>query len=100
MQAFGGPPGKPRANPGPPGPDLHFESDELSSRFADATQRIRNIIASARKTLTTQFVKRKRNILFEAYLSSELVETTVVETVLRVSKQTKRIESDNKKYKL
>jgi len=35
MQASGGPPGKPRAGPGPPGPDLHFELDGPPPRFAD-----------------------------------------------------------------
>lgn len=64
------------------------------------TQRIRNTMASARQTPTTQSVKRKRNILFEAYSSSESAETTVVGRVSRVSKQTKRIGSDDKKYKL
>jgi len=37
MQASGGPPGAPRANPGLPGPDLHFEPGEPPPRFADVS---------------------------------------------------------------
>ncbi len=35
MQASGGPPGKPRANPRPSGPDLHFEPSGSSPQFVD-----------------------------------------------------------------
>ncbi len=35
MQASEGPPSTSRANPGPPGPDLHFEPGGSSPQFAD-----------------------------------------------------------------
>ena len=46
MQASGGPPSKPRANPGPPRPDLHFEPGRPPPQFVDERLNLSNYVTS------------------------------------------------------
>ena len=51
-----------------------------------STEHIRNIMISARQALTTQHVKRRRNITFELHSSFEPVKKAIIERILNVSK--------------
>ncbi len=57
------------------------------------TERIWNIIISARQAFTTQHVKRWRNTTFELHSSFEPVKKAVVKKILNVLKQTNKTKS-------
>ncbi len=65
-----------------------------------STECIQNITTNARQALTTQHVKRWRNITFELHSSFESVKKAVVERILNVSKQINRTESWDKQFNL